>query len=107
MKDRFDGPALLGKCRLLGRHRSCWIARFATAASPVCRLQAARRDQPLAGLPQASKLFSMRDGYQGLPRSERWGCFAGLLIGGPVLLFLLGLDAVGDFPPTSAAGKAS
>lgn len=41
----------------------------------------------------------MKDGYQGLPKSDKWGCIAAAFIGIPVFLFLLGLDALGDCAP--------
>jgi len=41
----------------------------------------------------------MSDGYQGLPKSDKWGCIGGALVGVPVFLFLLGLDALGDCAP--------
>jgi hypothetical protein len=47
----------------------------------------------------------MSNGHQGLPRSERWGCLAGLLIGGSAFLFLLGLDALGDCAPDPSCRK--
>jgi hypothetical protein len=39
--------------------------------------------------------------YEGLAAGEKWGCGAALLVGIPVLLFLIALDALGDCAPDS------
>jgi hypothetical protein len=42
-------------------------------------------------------------GYKGGPTVEsRWGCIASAVIGVPVFMFLLGLDALGDCAPGPA-----
>jgi hypothetical protein len=47
----------------------------------------------------------MDDGYQGLPRSDKWSCLVAALVGGPVFLFLLGMDALGDCAPDTSCRK--
>ena len=47
----------------------------------------------------------MDQGYQGLPKSDRWGCLAAALVGIPVSLLLLGVDALGDCPPDTSCRK--
>ena len=47
----------------------------------------------------------MSDGYQGLPKSNKWGCFVVGILGVPVFLFLLGLDALGDCAPELGCRK--
>lgn len=41
----------------------------------------------------------MSDGYQGLPKDDKWGCLVAALIGFPVFVFLTMLDALGDCAP--------
>lgn len=47
----------------------------------------------------------MSDGYQGLPKSDKWGCVVGALLSIPVFLLLLGLDALGDCAPDPGCRK--
>ena len=47
------------------------------------------------------------DGYQGgLPRGSRWGCAAALFVAGPLGLFLLIADALGDCIPEHPCSKS-
>lgn len=47
----------------------------------------------------------MSEGYQGLPKSDKWGCLMAAVLGVPVFLFLLGLDALGDCKPDTTCQK--
>lgn len=47
----------------------------------------------------------MGDGYRGLPKEDKWGCIIAALIGIPLCLFLLSLDALGDCAPGSDCNK--
>lgn len=40
-----------------------------------------------------------------MPKSDKWGCLAAALIGVPVFLFLLGMDALGDCAPDASCRK--
>lgn len=43
--------------------------------------------------------------YKGLAGGEKWGCGVAALIGVPLFLFLLAVDAVGDCAPDSGCTK--
>lgn len=47
----------------------------------------------------------MSDDYQGLPKSDKWGCIVAALLSLPAFLFLLGLDALGDCAPDTGCRK--
>ena len=47
----------------------------------------------------------MDRGYQGLPKSDKRGCIVAALVGFPLFLFLLGMDALGDCAPDTSCRK--
>lgn len=40
-----------------------------------------------------------------MPKSDKWGCLAAALVGVPVFLFFLGMDALGDCATDASCRK--
>ena len=43
--------------------------------------------------------------YQGLAKSDKWGCLVAALVGVPLFVLLLGMDALGDCAPDTSCRK--
>jgi hypothetical protein len=44
----------------------------------------------------------MRTGYRGLSKGSKWGFTAAMLVGAPLFLFLIWVDALGDCEPNTS-----